>query len=303
MTIAAIMALAMALDAAFGEPRWIWSRVPHPAVLMGRAIDALEAALNRGTWRRAKGVLALAVLCAGAWGAGAMIAWAGDVASVIAAAILLAQRSLVDHVAEVARALRRSLEDGRRAVAMIVGRDTGAMSEADVSRAAIESASENFSDGVIAPLFWLAIAGVPGLVLYKAVNTADSMIGHRTPRHAAFGWASARLDDLLNLAPARLSAALIALLTRPRPAWAGIVLDAHRHRSPNGGWPEAAMARSLNVALSGPRAYGGAMQDYPFVHPEGMRAPGPAQVDAAVRMLWRAWSVVFICACVAALLL
>ncbi len=303
MNIAAILLLAMLLDAAMGEPRWIWSRLPHPAVLMGRAIDALDRHLNHGGMRRAKGVAALAALCLGAWIAGTLIAQLGGLVTALAAAVLIAQRSLVDHVAAVATALRQSTEAGRASVAMIVGRDTSAMEPADVARAAIESAAENFSDGVIAPIFWLIIGGLPGLMLYKAVNTADSMIGHRTPRHEAFGWAAARLDDLLNLGPARLSAALIAILAKPRPQWRDIAREAHQHRSPNGGWPEAAMARSIGVALSGPRAYGGQMQQYPLVNPEGMRTPGPVQIDAAVRVLWRAWGAVLAGAFVAALLI
>ncbi|MFX0540813.1 adenosylcobinamide-phosphate synthase CbiB [Roseovarius sp. S4756] len=302
MTIAAIVTLAMLMDAAMGEPRWIWSRLPHPAVLMGRAIEMLERRLNHGRVRRAKGVVALLVLCFGAGGAALFTAQLGGVITVIAAAILLAQRSLVDHVTAVATALRHSTEAGRKSVAMIVGRDTSVMEPPDITRAAIESAAENFSDGVIAPLFWLALAGLPGLAIYKAVNTADSMIGHRTPRFQAFGWASAHLDDLLNFIPARLSAALIVLLTHPRPSWADIKREARQHRSPNGGWPEAAMARSICVALSGPRRYDGQMQDYPFVNPNGLRAGGPAQIEAAVRVLWRAWSTVLVGACGVALL-
>ncbi|MFX0543928.1 adenosylcobinamide-phosphate synthase CbiB [Roseovarius sp. S1116L3] len=302
MTIAAILALAMLLDAAMGEPRWIWSRLPHPAVLMGRAIDALERRLNRGRARRAKGMAALLLLCLGTWAAALVITQLGEVATVITAAILLAQRSLVDHVTAVATALRQTTEAGRKSVAMIVGRDTIAMEPADITRAAIESAAENFSDGVIAPLFWLALGGLPGLAVYKAANTADSMIGHRTPRFKAFGWAAARLDDLLNFIPARLSAALIVLLTQPRPSWEDITREARQHRSPNGGWPEAALARSIGVALSGPRAYGGQLQDYPFVNPDGLRNGGPAQIEAAVRMLWRAWGAVLVCACLVALL-
>ena len=173
---------------------------------------------------------------------------------------------------------------------MIVGRDTAEMDEPAVARAAIESAAENFSDGVIAPAFWFLIGGLPGIVLYKLVNTADSMIGHRTPRHEEFGWAAARLDDCLNWVPARLSAVLI-LLSHGRPdLWRGLPTEARQHRSPNAGWPESAMARVLNVSLSGPRAYHGQMQDFPWVHPSGNRYPGPMQIDAACTVLWRAWA-------------
>lgn len=293
MSIAVVLTFAMALDAAMGEPRWLWQNLPHPAVLMGRGIDALDRRWNTGRARRARGVAAVVVLGMAALLTGAMLGQFGTVVTVIVAAILIAQRSLCDHVSAVAAALRISVADGRAAVAMIVGRDTSNMEPADVTRAAIESAAENFSDGVVAPLFWLAVGGLPGLVLYKTINTADSMIGHLTPRHAQFGWAAARLDDLMNLVPARASALLIALLSRPRPRWSDIAAEARQHRSPNAGWPEAAMARAIGVALSGPRAYHGQMQTHPFVNPRGLRQSGPAQIDAAVSVLWRAWGTLF----------
>ncbi len=298
-----MLVLAMLLDALLGEPKWLWDRWPHPAVLMGRAVAALDGALNRGGQRRAKGVLALAILLAGAYALGRAIAALPDfgVLEVVCAAILLAQKSLVQHVQAVADGLRLSLPEGRRAVAMIVGRDTAAMDQAAVSRAAIESAAENLSDGVIAPAFWFLIGGLPLMLVYKAANTADSMIGHRTPRHEAFGWAAARFDDLVNLIPARLTALLIALAHGWRDA-RPILRDAPLHRSPNAGWPEAAMAVVLDVALSGPRAYHGVMQDFPWVWPEGRRDIGPDQIDAACRALWRAWALMLGIAGLAALL-
>ncbi|WP_343069876.1 adenosylcobinamide-phosphate synthase CbiB [Jannaschia sp. Os4] len=284
-----MLTLALLLDGALGEPRWLWSRAPHPAVLMGRGIEALDRRLNRGSARRAKGILALALHLALWGGAGWAVAAIPDagVLEVAAAAILLAQRSLADHVAAVATALRRALPEGRAAVAMIVGRDTAAMDEAQVARAAIESAAENLSDGVVAPAFWFAVGGLPALAAYKALNTADSTIGYLTPRHAAFGWAAARLDDVANWIPARLTAALILLLHRA--PWRGVAAEAHRHRSPNAGWPEAAAARALGVAVSGPRSYGGVEENHPFVNPEGARSIGPAEVDRAVALLWRVW--------------
>lgn len=290
---AALLIPALLLDAALGEPRWLWSRAPHPAVVMGRAVGWLDARLNRGAARRARGVLAVLalVLGAGVIGAGIAAVPDGGVLEVLAAAILLAQRSLADHVAAVAHALRGGLAEGRRAVAMIVGRDTAAMSEAEVARAAIESAAENLSDGVVAPAFWFLLAGLPGILIYKAVNTADSMIGHMTPQYRDFGWASARLDDVLNLIPARLTALLIALThgwVDPAP----ILRDAPKHRSPNAGWPESALAPVLNVALSGPRSYNGVRKDYPWVWPEGRRDPGPDDIDAAADALWRVWAAV-----------
>jgi adenosylcobinamide-phosphate synthase len=285
-----IPAAALLLDAALGEPRWLWSRLPHPAVLMGRCVNLLDRALNQGTARRMRGVVALALLVAGAALTGWVLHQAGWLLQLLAAAILLAQRSLADHVAAVAHGLRRSPAQGRRAVAMIVSRDTAGMSAPQVARSAIESASENLSDGVVAPLFWLLIFGLPGLLVYKVVNTADSMIGYRTPRHEAFGWASARFDDLLNLVPARATALLIAALTGGLSRWSEIAADARRHRSPNAGWPEAAMARALDVALAGPRSYDGQMRDFPFVNPQGRHGIGPAEIDRAVAILWRVWA-------------
>ncbi|MFQ6547183.1 adenosylcobinamide-phosphate synthase CbiB [Aestuariibius sp. 2305UL40-4] len=283
--------LAALLDAAFGEPRWLWGRLPHPAVLMGRAIGYLDERLNHGPARRAKGVAAAATLTTGALLTGfALMALPGQIAEILLAAILLAQRSLADHVRDVANALRLSTAEGRRAVARIVGRDTAAMDDPAIARAAIESAAENLSDGVIAPAFWFLIAGAPGLLAYKAINTADSMIGYRTPRHEAFGWASARLDDVLNWIPARLTAALILAAAGHRPDWSAFTADAKRHRSPNAGWPEAAMARALDIALAGPRSYNGELRDFPFVHPQGRKDPGPADIDAAITLLWRSWA-------------
>ena len=282
---------ALLLDAALGEPRLIWDRLPHPAVLMGRLVGALDARFNHGPHRRLKGLAVTLALALGALALGRLIAALplGPLWEVLLAAILLAQRSLVQHVQAVAQGLRRSLADGQRAVAMIVGRDTAVLDRSGVTRSAIESAAENFSDGVIAPAFWFLIGGLPGLLMYKMANTADSMIGHRTPRHEEFGWASARFDDLLNLIPARLSALLLALthgLTDPRP----ILRDAPLHRSPNAGWPEAAMAVALDVAISGPRSYHGQMTDYPWVWPEGRRELGPADIDRTVAALWRGWA-------------
>ena len=288
---AALLIPALLLDAADGEPEWLWSRLPHPAVLMGRAVAALDRRWNTGAARKARGIAAVLVLVAGAGALGLALAAlpGGPLWEILLAAILLAQRSLADHVQAVGDALRLSLADGRLMVARIVGRDTAAMDPPAVSRAAIESAAENLSDGVVAPAFWFLVAGLPGILIYKVVNTADSMIGHRTPRHEQFGWAAARLDDVLNLIPARLSAVLIALAAW-RPDAASIVLrDAPRHRSPNAGWPEAAMAVALGVAVSGPRSYGGVMTDQPFVHPEGRRDAGPDDIDGAVRLLWRVW--------------
>ncbi len=279
----------MLLDAALGEPRWLWTRAPHPAVLMGRLIGWCDTRFNQGETPRRNGILTLIALCCGAGALGLIIqAMPCQILDVIVLAVLLAQRSLVQHVSAVADALRLSLGDGKRSVAMIVGRDTRTMDTAAVARSAIESAAENLSDGVIAPIFWFAVAGLPGLLIYKITNTADSMIGYRTPKHARFGWAAARFDDLLNLIPARLTALLIwAVTTRPNPML--ILRDAPLHRSPNAGWPEAAMAHGLNIALCGPRSYDGTLRDYPFVNDRGAHALTPDHIDAAVTTLWKTW--------------
>ena len=288
--MSAALVLAMALDALMGEPKALWDRVPHPAVLMGRTIDWADKRFNKGEDKRQKGVIALGLLILFWIVIAGILSSFGWIVQIVCAAILLAQKSLVEHVEAVAAGLRQTITRGRKSVAMIVGRDTAEMEEPAVARAAIESAAENFSDGVIAPAFWFLIGGLPGIVLYKLVNTADSMIGHRTPRHEEFGWAAARLDDWLNWVPARLSAVLI-LLSHGRPdLWRGLPTEARQHRSPNAGWPESAMARVLNVSLSGPRAYHGQMQDFPWVHPSGNRYPGPMQIDAACTVLWRAWA-------------
>ena len=280
----------MLLDALMGEPRWLWSRFAHPAVLMGRLIGWCDRQFNNGPRKKSMGVMTIAALCTGAGVLGWLIQLApGAILDVIVIAILLAQRSLAEHVQAVGDALRLSLGDGRRSVAMIVGRDTKDMDRSSVARSAIESAAENLSDGVIAPIFWFAVGGLPGLLIYKIVNTADSMIGYKTPKHADFGWASAKLDDLLNLIPARITAGLIWLVTsrvHPKP----IFDEAPLHRSPNAGWPEAAMGHGLNIALSGPRTYNGTLRDYPFVNGSGKRLLDPDDIDRAVMVLWKTWA-------------
>jgi len=302
MSTPAILALAMLLDAAMGEPEWLWRRLPHPAVLMGRLIGWGDQRLNHGQARRAKGVALLIALMIGAAVLGWLLSLFGPIVEVIIAAILLAQRSLVEHLRAVADGLRQSLPAGRRAVAMIVSRDIAEMTEDAVARSAIESGAENLSDGIIAPALWFLLAGLPGLLVYKIVNTADSMIGYRTPRYAEFGWAAARMDDLLNLAPARLTALLIALPGGVLHHWRDIRADAALHRSPNAGWPEAAMARATGVALAGPRAYDGQLQQFAWVHGAGARVIGPRAIDAAITRLWQAWLVMWAIALVLACL-
>jgi len=297
-----ILIVALLLDATFGEPRALWDRLPHPAVLMGRLVGWCDRRFNRGQSLRLRGAGVTLGLLAVGLGIGWLIHILPDhgVIEGIALAILLAQKSLVEHVRAVATGLRRSVPEGRAAVAMIVGRDTTEMTGPDIARAAIESAAENLSDGVVAPVFWYLILGLPGIVAYKLINTADSMIGHMTPRYLHFGWAAARLDDVLNLIPARLTALMIALThgwVDPAP----ILRDAPKHRSPNAGWPESALAPVLNVALSGPRSYNGVRREYPWVWPEGRRDPGPDDIDAAADALWRVWAVLLAVAVAVAL--
>ncbi|MDW3224540.1 MAG: adenosylcobinamide-phosphate synthase CbiB [Paracoccaceae bacterium] len=289
MSNAVVLIVAMLLDAALGEPKWLWDRFPHPAVLMGKLIGRLDARFNQGAGRRAKGIACVVVLiCVGGL-TGFLLQAFGPLVEILVTAILLAQRSLVDHVRLVGDGLRMSVQEGRRGVARIVSRDTNAMDETQIARSAIESGAENLSDGVIAPALWFLVAGLPGLIIYKLINTADSMIGYRTPRHKDFGWAAARLDDLLNLIPARLTAVLIALPARCYDV-GGIRADAALHRSPNAGWPEAAMSRALGISLSGPRAYEGQMRDFPWVNADGRRVLTPVDIDASIAMLWRAWA-------------
>jgi len=298
-----IIALAMLLDAALGEPKWLWSRLPHPAVLMGRLIGWIDTNWNSGTHQKAKGIIAMTALVSGALLLGlALMALPGQLVDLVVLAILLAQRSLSDHVLNVARALRQSLPEGRRAVAMIVGRDTADMTDASVARSAIESAAENLSDGVVAPLFWFAVGGLPGLLIYKVTNTADSMIGYLTPRHARFGWAAARLDDLLNYIPARLTALAMVMVTWRWDVMPSVRTEAPLHRSPNAGWPEAALAHVLDFALSGPRQYDGELRDYPFVNARGIRELGPEHIEDSVKLMWKTWGLLLIPAVIAALI-
>ena len=291
-----LAATALILDATIGEPRWLWSRLPHPVVLIGRAIDLTDKQFNKGHNRRLKGVIVVVLLLIGsiAIGFGISVLPFGWVFEILIAAILLAQRSLVDHVKAVVDALDISVENGRIAVSMIVGRDTASMDESAVARAAIESAAENLSDGVVAPLFWFALAGLPGILCYKAINTADSMIGYLTPRHAEFGWAAARFDDLLNWLPARLTAVLLLFAGLEFSNLAEIAKDATKHRSPNAGWPEAAAARVLNIALSGPRSYEGRIEDHLFVNAQGQKSLKSRHIRQMVGLLWKVWGILLV---------
>lgn len=291
MSNAIILLLALLLDALLGEPKWLWSRVPHPAVLMGRLIAWADTSFNESPSQKVNGALVIAALSIAALVFGEFLSNLPGIIQAIIVAIFLAQRSLVDHVQAVADALRLSVHDGKLMVARIVGRDTAEMDAPAVARGAIESAAENLSDGVIAPALWFLVFGLPGLFFYKIINTADSMIGYKTPRHIDFGWGAARLDDLLNWVPARLTTLLIAAGYLSSNALKIAWRDHGLHRSPNAGWPEAAMAGVLNIALSGPRQYHGTSTNDAFVNPEGRHDLDPQTIDASVNVLWRAWAV------------
>lgn len=285
--------LALIAEAAIGYPAWLLAAIGHPVMWFGAAIATIEARWNTGSNRRRRtmGILLVAVVAGGA----AAIAWLIEqwVGHGMAAALLialatagLAQRSLDDHVRAVAQPLLcGDLVAARRAVGCIVGRDTMDLQETGVAVAAIESLAESFCDGVVAPAFWFLVAGLPGLAVCKVINTADSMIGHRDARYLQFGWAAARSDDVINYLPARLAGVLICLA-----GWGGgrtMLRDAHHHASPNGGWPEAAMAGVLGRRLGGPVRYDGEVALRPWLG-EGP-APDARDVQRSLR--------VYRCAC------
>ncbi|MDR5652854.1 adenosylcobinamide-phosphate synthase CbiB [Ruixingdingia sedimenti] len=302
MSFAGAMLVAMAVDAVLGWPGRLYARIGHPVTWIGALIAMLDRRWNRmpasEARRRIAGVACVLAVLAAAVIPAAMVqaalpgGWAGAVLAGCLAWPLVALRSLHQHVAAVARPLAAGdLAGARTAVAQIVGRDPERLDEGGVARAALESLAENASDGIVAPLFWGLLFGLPGIAGYKAVNTLDSMIGHRTPRHAAFGWGAARLDDAANLIPARLTALVLALVSaRPRAALACMGRDARHHRSPNAGWPEAAMAGGLGVRLSGPRAYAGGVAAEPWVN-AGARDPGASDIAAGLAVYRRGMAV------------
>lgn len=295
----AALLIALLVDGAWGEPHWLYRRVPHPIAAIGRGISLFEGLLYPRTPSVPRGRAAGAALLLATIGTallvGALIAlWCnrvrgGWLLEGLLMSTLLAQRSLVTHVRAVADGLRGGLQQGRAAVAHIVGRDPDRLDAAAVGRAAVESLAENLSDGVVAPLFWGAVAGLPGMLAYKALNTLDSMVGHRSERYRDFGWASARLDDLANLIPARLTGVLVCLVGgRPRRSLRTMLRDAPRHRSPNAGWPEAAMAGALDLRLAGPRIYGGRLVEDAWM---GDASPevGPDAIENGITLAWRVW--------------
>jgi adenosylcobinamide-phosphate synthase len=293
-----IVIAALALDALIGDPEWLWSRLGHPVSLIGALIDHLDRTFNKDDQspqqRRSAGIAGTTALVVVAGAVGVLIQViamqlpGGNIIIALIASVFIAQRSLYQHVDEVRSAfVRGGLTEARNAVSMIVGRDPQNLDEAGVCRAAIESCAENFSDGVVAPAFWLALLGLPGLIAYKAINTADSMIGHRTERYGSFGWAAARLDDLVNLIPARLAAVLLAVAAPIAGGSIGtsftvVRRDASKHRSPNAGWPESAVAGALGLALAGPRRYADHVVDDPFLNAEANQKAVPDDIGRAL---------------------
>jgi len=297
----ALAFLSLLIERLTGYPDWLFKRIGHPVTWIGSLIALLDKKWNRESasfsQRKAAGVVALSVFLA----LTVLVAWLvqsvllllplGLLLVAVLGASLPAQKSLEQHVEAVAIALEREgIDGGRKAVSMIVGRDPQALDEAAICRAAIESLAENFSDGIVAPSLWLGILGLAGGAGYKAINTADSMIGHRSPRHEAFGWASARLDDLVNLPASRLSGGLFVVAAffvkgaSPKGAIAAIRRDARHHRSPNAGWPEAALAGALGFALAGPRSYGGQMIDARFMGEGGRATLVAGDIRTALRL-------------------
>ncbi|PYD76832.1 adenosylcobinamide-phosphate synthase CbiB [Novacetimonas pomaceti] len=298
--------VAAACDAIAGYPQWLVRQIGHPVMWTGWLTDVLDRRMNHDTdcdrSRHRKGFFAAFVIATVPCGCVALLQSAASrrlappfalLAGGIAASSLSAQRSLWEHVHAVSTAARDGLPQARDAVSHIVGRDPAQLDEAGVMRAAMETLAENFSDGVVAPLLWMVIGGPAGAAFYKSVNTADSMIGHRTPRHDRFGHAAARLDDLVNLPASRLSALwiILAAVTMPgmdaRGAWRIVRRDARRHRSPNAGWPEAAMAGALGVRLSGPRSYHGVVSHEPWVG-DGSARVTPRDLERALALYHRA---------------
>jgi adenosylcobinamide-phosphate synthase len=295
-----LLLIGLAIDAAFGDMPAVFAWVPHPIVVAGRAVAFLEKKLNRPNRgersRRERGIVTVIMLVAAASGLGWVLHWlsrgslVGAIVEALAIGILVAQRGLFQHVAAVGAALATGgLSAGRNAVSHIVGRDPMRLDRHGVARAALESLAENFSDGVVAPVFWYLVLGLPGLFAYKMANTLDSMIGHRSERYLSFGWAAARFDDLLNLVPALLSGLLLAAAAffadeaMPGHAFAVMLRDGRKHHSPNAGWPEAAMAGALGLALAGPRPYAEGDVADPWLG-DGTPDATPADIERGLRL-------------------
>ena len=298
-----ILLIALVLDWYFGEPEALWSSLPHPIILFGKAVSLADKCLNddddRDEVQYKKGAIAISLFLLMAllfaFALESFFGWFGRIGSVLEIAfvfVLLAQKSLADHVEMVAKGLKKDgLHGGRKAVGMIVGRDPSRLDKTGVSRAAIESLAENFSDGVVAPVFWYVVFGLPGIVVYKMINTADSMIAYRNEKYLWFGRLAAQIDDLANWVPARISAVLIALgagMLGGAGAFKNSLIVALRdsglHRSPNAGWPEAAMAGGADIALGGPRIYPDEVVQQAYLNSSGKQDLGTADIKRTIQI-------------------
>lgn len=294
-----LLVMALVLEAYVGDMRFVFSRIRHPVVVIGGLVGALDRKLNREKRsqmdRAVRGLIMVVIVIVLCGAVGWAIAWLslnhtfGWFLETVLLVTLVAQRGLYDSVRAVAVAMHGSgLESGREAVSHIVGRDPRQLDEHGVARAAIESLAENFSDAVVAPVFWYVLFGFPGLLVYKAVNTMDSMVGHRNETYRAFGMAAARMDDILNLIPARLSGLFLVLAAafvpkaNPARALKVMMLDASKHRSPNAGWPEGAMAGAFNLSLAGPRRYSHGVVDDPWINRNGRARAGVEDIRRAL---------------------
>ncbi len=316
-----ILVLALLIDRFAGDPPWLWKSVPHPVVWFGKSIELIERRLNGDEKspyeKRRNGFAGMTVLLIIAAVAGLIIHavlsrlhFPGLVVEAMVASVFLAQKSLADHVSKVAEALRTGgLKEGRKAVSMIVGRDPEQLDQPAVCRAAIETLAENGSDGVIAPAFWYLVAGLPGLFAYKMLNTADSMIGHLNDRHRDFGRFAARLDDVANWIPARVAGFLITLAAAVNLGGAigarsltAMLRDARLHASPNAGWPEAAMAGALGLALGGPRRYGLEVVNAPVLNAGGRREASVNDIHLSLTVFWQTMTLLTMLAGILAIL-
>ncbi len=288
-----VLLIALVLDAIIGDPNTLWKKIPHPVVMMGEVIKYFDKNYNLKSSENLKqvgliglGLASIAMLILGL----ILEMLPYKIIDIIILAIFLAHKSLIQHAEAVEEALGMSLMEGRLAVAKIVGRDTSHLEESDVVRATVESTAEGFLDGVFAPIFWYLVAGLPGLLLYKFVNTADSMIGYKNEQYSEFGWATAKFDDLLNFIPARIVPLIIGLSQLSLASIKKALEDGPNHRSLNAGWPEAAFSAVLGIALSGPRSYEGETQHYSYINPQGRKDLTKEDIKDCIKLTWKAWA-------------
>ncbi|MCY3726864.1 MAG: adenosylcobinamide-phosphate synthase CbiB [Rhodobacteraceae bacterium] len=287
-----VLLIALILDAIIGDPEVLWKKIPHPVVLMGKLIKYFDQEFNlkSGNNRKQTGLIGLLVGSVAFAILGLILEMLPFIIiDVIIVTILLAHKSLIQHAEEVEAALGLSLMEGRLAVAKIVGRDTSRLDESEVVRATVESTAEGFLDGVFAPIFWYLVAGLPGLLIYKFVNTADSMIGYKNEQYEEFGWATAKFDDILNYIPARIVPFIIGITQLSLSPIKLAFEDGSNHRSVNAGWPEAAFASALGIALSGPRSYDGELRQYPFINQTGRMELIPDDIKNCIKLTWKGW--------------